>query len=635
MMWTFSFSFHIIINMSKLSLHRLYQSGMVLQRNCDNCILGKAGAMESVKVSFRGAEYSAKADKNGDWELLFNPGNAGGPDVLVVSTDSGEKITLADVYTGELWLCSGQSNMQLQMNRLRFSFPAEFKLKENPCVRVFTVPVRCSFVQQDNLDGGEWLSSRPENLWDMSGSSYFFAKKLHALTGVPVGVVNASQGGSPISAWMSEECFPPDSDYRKILEKCKDSAFVEKSKAETAEKLRRWYEDVDARDKGTAENWAAVSVSADSPASARCTADVTETATNSGCATSEPSVRSDRCDESFASSEWKPFTIPGKLGKSGDAGVFWFNKDIVLTEEEAAILNREKTWLWLGRITDADVAFVNGQKVGGIPYMYPPRRYEVPAGLLHAGKNTLSVRVTLCGGSGPLLFEEEKPYMLFSANVLTESWRKALFPAVCTSPAERKAACAKGYVCIDLSGEWMYRVGCTAERRPSEVFYEWGPTALYNGMLAPLFKTAFRGAVWYQGESNAGNPDEYKWLLTSMVELWRSKFTNSPALKDGNRLPFVVAELPLCGIRPAAPDYEADAERCRKWLETADDYVFSGREDCWSAFRRMQAEMARKIPDTELASFYGAGEWNDLHPEDKKTAGFKMAEAAYKLLENN
>ena len=606
MMWTFSFSFHIITNMSKLSLHRLYQSGMVLQRNCDNCILGKAGAAEGVKVAFRGAEYSTKANQNGDWELLFNPGNAGGPDVLVVSTDSGEKITLTDVYTGELWLCSGQSNMQLQMNRLRFSFPEEFKLKENPCVRVFTVPVRCSFVQQDNLDGGEWLSVRPENLWDMSGSSYFFAKKLHALTGVPVGVVNASQGGSPISAWMSEECFPPDSDYRKILEKCKDSAFVEKNKAETAEKLRRWYEDVDARDKGTAENWATVSVSA-----------------------------SDMCGETSACSEWKPFTIPGRLGKGGDAGVFWFNKDIELTEEEVVILNREKAWLWLGRITDADVAFVNGQKVGGIPYMYPPRRYEISAGVLHTGKNTLSVRVTLCGGNGPLLFEEEKPYMLFSANVLTESWRKALFSAVCTSPAERKTACAEGYVCIDLSGKWMYRVGCTAERRPGEVFYEWAPTALYNGMLAPLFKTAFRGAVWYQGESNAEKPDEYKWLLTSMVELWRSKFTNSPALKDGNRLPFVVAELPLCGIRPAAPDYEADAERCRKWLETADDYVFSGREDCWSAFRSMQAEMARKIPDAEFASFYGAGEWNDLHPEDKKTAGFKMAEAAYKLLENN
>ncbi len=615
-MWTFAFSCHIITIMNKLSLHRLYQSGMVLQRNCDNCILGKADLAEGVTVAFRGVEYSAKADENGDWELLFNPGNAGGPDVLVVTTESGEKITLTDVYTGELWLCSGQSNMQLQMNRLRFSFPEEFKQKENPCVRVFTVPVRGSFVQQDNLDGGAWLSACPENLWDMSGSSYFFAKKLHALTGVPVGVVNASQGGSPISAWMNEECFPADSEYRKILEKCKDSAFVEKTKAETAEKIQKWYEDVDARDKGTAENWSSLS------ASPRST----------GTDDDEKFPVNDKTPDS---SEWKPFTVPGRLGKCGDAGVFWFNKDIDLTEEEVAILNREKAWLWLGRITDADVAFVNGQKVGGVPYMYPPRRYEVPVGILHAGKNTISVRVTLCGGSGPLLFEEEKPYMLFSANVLTESWRKALYSAVCNSEAERKAACAEGYVCIDLSGEWMSRVGCTAERRPGEVFFEWAPTALYNGMLAPLFKTAFRGAVWYQGESNAGNPDEYKWLLTSMVELWRSKFTNSPALKDGNRLAFVVVELPLCGIRAAAPDYEADAERCRKWLETADDYVFSGKEDCWSSFRHMQVEMARKIPDAELASFYGAGEWNDLHPEDKKTAGFKMAEAAYKLLENN
>ena len=597
---------------NNLSLHKLYQSGMVLQRNCNNCISGKAGTEEVVTVEFRGLKYSVKSEKNGDWELFFNPGDAGGPDILVVSTASGEKITLTDVYTGELWLCSGQSNMQLQMNRLRFSFPEEFKLKENPCVRVFTVPVRSSFVKKDNLDGGEWLSARPENLWDMSGSSYFFAKKLHALTGVPVGVVNASQGGSPITAWMSEDCFPADSEYRKILEKCKDSAFVEKVKAETAEKIQRWYEDTDARDRGTAENWASLSVSSSSAEIADLT--------------------SDGSDKTSGSSEWKPFSIPGRLGKSGDAGVFWFNKDIELTEEEVSILNREKAWLWLGRITDADVAFVNGQKVGGIPYMYPPRRYEIPAGVLHAGKNTLSVRVTLCGGSGPLLFEEEKPYMLFSANVLTGSWQKALFSAVCRSKVERKAACEKGFVCIDLSGEWMYRVGCTAERRSGEIFYEWAPAALYNGMLSPLFKIAFRGAVWYQGESNAGNPEEYKWLLTSMVELWRSKFTNSPALKDGNRLAFVVAELPLCGIRAAAPDYEADAERCRKWLETADDYVFSGREDCWSAFRRMQAEMTQKIPDAALASFYGAGEWNDLHPEDKKTAGYKMAEAAFNFI---
>ena len=663
MRWTFGGVSHIIkIMENNLSLHKLYQSGMVLQRNCSNCISGKAGSAEVVKVAFRGMEYSAKADENGDWELCFNPGNAGGPDTLVVTAGSNEKITLTDVYTGELWLCSGQSNMQLQMNRLRFSFPEEFKLEENPQVRVFTVPVRGSFVQQDNLDGGQWLSARPENLWDMSGSSYFFAKKLHALTGVPVGVVNASQGGSPISAWMSEECFPADSEYRKMLEKCKDSSFVEKSKAEIAEKIRQWYEDVDAKDKGTIENWASLSVPADSTILAGCATsplydgngrtDVTpECAANTSCdgndatgvgvvAANETEAAADAgfspsnmCDIFSDSSEWKPFNIPGKLGKSGDAGVFWFNKDIELTEEEAAILNREKAWLWLGRITDADVAFVNGQKIGGVPYMYPPRRYEIPAGVLHAGKNTLSVRVTLCGTSGPLLFEEEKPYMLFSANVLTESWKKALYSAVCVSPAERKAASAEGYVCIDLSGVWMYRVGCTAKRRPDEIFYEWGPTALYNGMLAPLFKMSFRGTVWYQGESNAGNPEEYKWLLKNMIELWRSKFTNSPALKDGNRLAFVVAELPLCGIRAAAPDYEADAERCRKWLETADDYVFSGREDCWSAFRRMQTELTRKIPDIALASFYGAGEWNDLHPEDKKTAGYKMAEAAFKFIE--
>ena len=159
------------------------------------------------------------------------------------------------------------------------------------------------------------------------------------MTGVPVGVVNASQGGSPISAWMSEDCFPSDSEYRKQLEKCKDSAFVERDKAGVAEKIQKWYEKIDSCDKGTAEKWSELS---------------------------SVSI--------YDNSEWKPFSVPGRLGRCGDAGVFWFSKEIVLSDDEAAILNKEKIWLWLGRITDADTAFINGCKVGGTPYMYPPRR---------------------------------------------------------------------------------------------------------------------------------------------------------------------------------------------------------------------------------------------------------------------
>ncbi len=581
-----------------MTLHGIYKSGMVLQREWNNCISGKASPGEGVSVIFRDRKYSTKADEAGAWELLFNPGKAGGPDVLSVTSDSGSSIELDDVYTGEVWLCSGQSNMQLQMNRIRYSFPEEFTAEENPCVRVFTVPVKGSFTPLDDIEEGQWLSEKPSNIADMSGVSYFFGKKLNAMTGVPVGIINASQGGSPISAWMREDCFPKDSVYAEQLEKCKDNLYVENTKAELSGKIKAWYDNLESLDKGLKGNWAEL----------------------------------DSDDSAFES--WKPFVVPGKLDQEAVAGNFWFNKEIELSKEEVSILEKNKACLWLGRITDSDTAFVNGQKVGGTPYMYPPRRYEIPAGLLHEGKNTLTLRVTLTGNSGPLLFEEEKPYMLFSMNVLSCAWRQALYSSVCNSEEERKAAVEKDYVCIDLSGMWKYETGCTAEPCERDIFFDWMPTALYNAMLYPLRRVAFRGAVWYQGESNAGNSEEYRGLLKDMVELWRSLFKNSPSLRDGKRLPFIIAELPMCGIRPASPDYGTDSERCRKWLGMSDDYVFSGREDCWTYFRRMQKEMADVIPDTALASFYGAGEWNDLHPEDKKTAGYKMAEAAFRFIED-
>lgn len=580
-----------------MSLHGIYKSGMVLQRECNNSISGKADSDEEITLMFRGKEYRTSSDKTGSWEIFFDPGKAGGPDTLVVSSASSS-IRLDDVYTGEVWLCSGQSNMQLQMNRIRYSFPEEFMAEENPCVRVFTVPVRGSFTPLEDIDEGQWLSEKPSNIADMSGVSYFFGKKLNALTGVPIGIINASQGGSPITAWMSEDCFNKASVYSEQLKECKDSLYVEKKKEEIAEKIKTWYENLESCDKGLKEKWSEL----------------------------------DSGDSVFDS--WQPFMVPGKLEQKAEAGVFWFNKKIELSKEEVSILNEKKACLWLGRITDSDAAYVNGKNVGGTAYMYPPRRYAIPAGLLHEGKNTLTLRVTLTGNSGPLLFEEEKPYMLFSANVLSCAWRKALYSSVCNSEEERKAAVEKGFVCIDLSGEWRYSTGSTSAPCEREIFFDWKPTALYNAMLYPLRKVAFRGAVWYQGESNAGNPEEYKDLLKKMVELWRSLFKNSPVMKDGNRLPFVIAELPMCGIRPASPDYETDAERCREWLGMADDYIFSGREDCWTYFRRMQKEMADIIPDTALASFYGAGEWNDLHPEDKKTAGYKMAETAFRFIED-
>src|SRR5574344_2760858 len=131
--------------MSKLSIGSLFQSGMVLQQNEVNCIYGKAEPSQKISFAFRNIIKTVKCDKNGCWKILFNPQNAGGPDIIIVESECNEKITLTDVYTGEVWLMSGQSNMQLTMDRLRFSFPKEFSLPENNSLRFFTVPITYSF----------------------------------------------------------------------------------------------------------------------------------------------------------------------------------------------------------------------------------------------------------------------------------------------------------------------------------------------------------------------------------------------------------------------------------------------------------------------------------------------------------
>ena len=189
----------------KLSVKGIVASGMVLQRNKINCIYGTADVYEDIIMTFRGVTSITQADEQGCWKLEFSPGEAGGPFEMQLKTEK-EALTFTDVYVGEVWLSSGQSNAQLPMERMKFSYPEEFKLPENPNVRMITIPIAWTFDgERDSVDNPEWICASPETLGQMSGTGYFFAKRLSEELGVPVGVINASQGGSPISSWMSKK----------------------------------------------------------------------------------------------------------------------------------------------------------------------------------------------------------------------------------------------------------------------------------------------------------------------------------------------------------------------------------------------------------------------------------------------
>jgi sialate O-acetylesterase len=223
----------------------------------------------------------------------------------------------------------------------------------------------------------------------------------------------------------------------------------------------------------------------------------------------------------------------------------------------------------LGRIVDADSAFLNGTFIGTVSYQYPPRRYTVPAGVLKEGINILTVRVI--SNIGDAGFVPEKPYDLTAGDFTTS-----------------------------LEGEWKYKVGAVMPPLKGQTFLGYKPGGLYNAMLAPLLNYGLKGILWYQGESNAGRPDEYRTLLPALIRNWRQGFGQGD-------IPFILVQLP-------------------NFMEAKNTPSESG----WALFREAQTE-ALKLPATGMAVTIDVGEWNDIHPLNKKDVGTRLALAARKV----
>lgn len=467
----------------------LVASGMVLQRNKINCICGTADVYADILMTFRGVTTITQADEEGNWRIEFSAKEAGGPFELKLQCDD-KNIVYKDVYVGEVWVSSGQSNAQLPMERMRFSYSEEFNLRENPKIRMITVPIAYSFKEeQEYIENPTWIAASPETLGQMSGTGYFFAKKLVEELDIPVGIINASQGGSPITSWINKKSFEElnKTEYLKQLEFFEDDANVESKKQELQDNSNAWYAKL-----------------------------------NEGAAAPD-----------FSSDEgWTCVKLPDDI-EIGSAGFTWFKKEIELTQTQIDHFNARKTWLWMGTIVEADTIFVNGVQVGSTAYCYPPRRYVVPGGTLKVGKNLITIRVQLNYKTQKIRFYKEKPYYLFTEDVYVE-------PCACRNLQKVESSLAPiDGECISLSGEWKYKTTTKVDDIPPGLFFEWQPTALYNSMLAPCFNHAIAGFLWYQGESNSGQYAEYKELLKKMIKLWRTKF------KYGDKnAPFIVIQLP-------------------------------------------------------------------------------------------
>lgn len=511
---------------AKITLPALVSDGMVLQRNQKLNVWGKADAGEKVEVKFLNKNYKTIADPTGNWKITLPEQKAGGPYTMTIN-----EITLKDILIGDVWLASGQSNMELPMRRLTPLYADEIKNANNQNIRFFTVPQKYNFKSpQTELDGGKWETTNPQTILNFSGVAYFFAKELSQKNKVAIGIIHASLGGSPIQAWMDENSLKKYPEYLDEAKKWQNDDLIKSTESTEQAMSKAWYTELNQSDIGLNQHW-----------------------------------------ENFDlnDSDWKTMQIPGSWeDKEGSfEGSVWFRKEINLTKNQAG----KAAFLNLGRIKDADVTYINGTKVGNVTYEYPPRWYDIPAGVLKEGKNIIAVRIT--NGSGKGQFIADKPYYL-----------------------------EIGGNKIDLKTEWKYKIGAKMEKMaPGQTFIRWKPTGLYNAMINPLINYNIKGAIWYQGESNTGKPKEYGDLLTTMILDWRNKWNQ----KD---MPFFTVQL-------------------ANFMEPKTQPV----ESNWAELRDQQRQVSLSVPNTGLAVIIDLGEWNDIHPLNKKSVGDRLALQALKV----
>ncbi|MDP9048402.1 MAG: sialate O-acetylesterase, partial [Bacteroidota bacterium] len=218
---------------SNIRLPRLISDGMVLQRDTKVKIWGWADAGEKITVRFKDKSYRTKANEDGKWLVVLNPLKAGGPFTMDIS--GRNNLSVKDILIGDVWFCSGQSNMVLPMERVKERYPDDIAGANYPEIRNFFIPTLSDVTRgHDDLPPGKWMSASPQNVLNFGAASYFFAVKIYQKYHVPIGLINSSVGGTPIEAWISADGLKSFPQYSSLVEKFKDSAYVNNRKRQDA-----------------------------------------------------------------------------------------------------------------------------------------------------------------------------------------------------------------------------------------------------------------------------------------------------------------------------------------------------------------------------------------------------------------
>ena len=535
---------------AKVQLPQLFQSGMVLQRNKPIPVWGKADANEQVTISWNKKKYTTQADANGRWRIDLPKMKAGGPYTMEISTDTQHLPPITDIHIGDVWLLSGQSNIDVTIERVYPQYTDEIDRFDNNAVRLFRVQNETdTHGPKDDIrpTGINWKPLTKENAWLFSAVGSFLGKRMQEKTGVAQGVIVNSWGGTPIEAWISADSLMTG--YPMLIKKLafyQNDNYVRAQMLANNEANKRWEELLNK-------------------------VDGTELYPLPSC----------------QDSDWETINQNGWMWRG--VGSVWLRQHIYIDKEHAGKPAR----LLLGTLFDQDITYLNGKEIGHTYYQYPPRRYDIPEGLLQEGDNVIAVR--FINKYGAVHFIPNKPYLIafgddrFSQNPMPKD-------------------------VIPLSDIWKFHVGAEMPSCPSgDVSLQNIPTTLYNAVLHPLAPYALAGVVWYQGESNTGNPKPYADYLKKMMGCWRDLW------KDQT--------LPFCIVQLANHDGRQQTGFPQP-LTPQESPVNSG----WAALREAQRTVAKADAYAELACLIDLGEPVDIHPLRKKEAAERISQCFDRLV---